>query len=56
MILEVGCGGVYSAFSPRVRGEDVIYIDVGKPSVKIPNFIRADADFMPLGSSHFKEI
>jgi len=56
MILEVGCGGVYGAFSPKVRGEDVIYIDVGKPSVKIPNFIRADADFMPLGSNHFKEI
>jgi len=56
MIVEVGCGGVYSAFSPKVYGEDVVYIDVGKPSIKIPNFIRADADFMPLRSSHVMEI
>jgi len=34
----------------------VVYVDVGRPFIKIPNFIRADADFMPFKSHHFKEI
>jgi SAM-dependent methyltransferase len=56
LILDVGCGGVYSAFNPKIRGEDVIYVDIGKPTTKIPRFIRADADFLPLRNATIDEV
>ena len=44
------------AFSPRIHGEDVIFLDVGKPLKGIDNYVRADAHYLPFKNCVFEEI
>jgi SAM-dependent methyltransferase len=61
--LEIGPGFVKRVrrksqyrFKPKISGEDVIYVDVGKPTFFIQNFVRADAHFLPFKHESFDEI
>lgn len=55
-MLEVGCGGGKYKFMPKIAGDNVVYIDIDKPSIKIKNFIRADACFLPFRKEIFTDI
>lgn len=61
--LEIGPGFVRHVreksqykFKPKISGDDVIYVDVGKPTFLIPNFVRSDAHFLPFKHESFDEI
>jgi ubiquinone/menaquinone biosynthesis C-methylase UbiE len=57
MRLEIGCGVDRSyKFNPKIFGENVVYVDVEKPVMKIPNFIRCDAKRLPFKSLCFTEV
>jgi len=54
--LEVGCGGGKYRFAPKVTGENIVYLDIDKPSVKTKNFVRGDACHLPFKKETFAEI
>ena len=64
MRLEVGTGFSKTVgskfreypFSPRIRGEDAILVDVGKPFTAIRNYICADAQYLPFRNRVFEEV
>ena len=57
MRLEIGCGVDRSyKFNPKISGENVVYVDIEKPVMKIPNFIRSDAERLPFKGSCFTEV
>jgi len=56
LILEVGCGGGKYTFTPAASGENVVYLDIDKPKMKLQNFIRSDACHLPFRDRTFTEI
>jgi len=64
MRLEVGVGFSVTvktkfqeyAFSPKIHGDDAIFLDVSKPLKAIKNYLRADAQYLPFRNCAFEEI
>lgn len=59
LTLDIGCGfslehEVGKRYTARPRGE--VNIDVERPEVKISNFIRASANFLPFNKEVFNEV
>lgn len=54
--LEVGCGGGGHFLNLKLKGEDVIYVDVERPRAKVENFVVADACHLPFKSEAFERI
>jgi len=64
MRLEVGVGFSKTVktrfqeyvFSPRICGDDVVFLDAGKPLKAIENYVRADAQYLPFKNFVFEEL
>ena len=56
MRLEIGPGAGKYRFSPRIRGDDVIYLDISLPGNSSSNWVRADAQHLPFKNGVFEEV
>jgi ubiquinone/menaquinone biosynthesis C-methylase UbiE len=71
LTLEVGCGTTLSdigceksnrprkyrtKFRPKVKGENVVYVDLTMPSIKTYYFVVADAQLLPFRNKIFKDV
>jgi len=70
LLLEVGCGTMPSdldyeksgprkyriKFRPKVMGENVVYVDLTRPRIRISRFVIADAQMLPFRERMFKEV
>jgi len=56
MKLEVGPGAGRYRFSPRIGGDDVVYLDVGRPNRRVDNWVVGDAQHLPFKDNCFEAV